>query len=212
MNVAQVTAEIHEARGRGMAPDLSAQSPHRVRRCRNIRPIVVRQERIGVHMADAIGRLSSGREDRRVLLPGRPGHRERLWRGRAGVLRGRAAGRHPGWHRALRPVREAQLQRCAELPARHQACETINTPDQLVPALRRAFSFAKNGRPGPVLIEIPGDMWNVEVPGDINYKPTRRALTAPDAKCVDDAAAALIDAKRPLIYAGQGVHYAQGLE
>ena len=26
---------------------------------------------------------------------------------------------------------------------------------------------ARNGRPGPVLIEIPGDMWNQEVPGEI---------------------------------------------
>ncbi len=87
--------------------------------------------------------------------------------------------------------------------------ETINTPDQIVPALRRAFSIAKNGRPGPVLIEVPGDMWNVEVAGELNYKPTRRCVTAPDPKVVDAAAAALINAKMPLIYAGQGVHYAK---
>ena len=87
--------------------------------------------------------------------------------------------------------------------------ETINTPDQIVPALRRAFSIAKNGRPGPVLIEVPSDMWNVEVAGELNYKPTKRCVTAPDPKVVEAAADALIKAKMPLIYAGQGVHYAK---
>jgi acetolactate synthase-1/2/3 large subunit len=87
--------------------------------------------------------------------------------------------------------------------------ETVNTPEQLVPALRRAFSFARNGRPGPVLIEIPTDLWNVEVPGEIDYTPRRRALSAPDPRAIDAAAAAMIKARNPLIYAGQGVHYAK---
>ncbi len=85
----------------------------------------------------------------------------------------------------------------------------VRTPEQLVPALRRAFSIARNGRPGPVLIEIPADMWNVEVPGEIDYTPTRRIAVGARSRDVDAAAAALITAKRPLIYAGQGVHYAK---
>ena len=39
--------------------------------------------------------------------------------------------------------------------------------------------------------------------------PRSRARSAPDPRDVEAAAAALIDAERPLIYAGQGVHYAQ---
>jgi acetolactate synthase-1/2/3 large subunit len=75
--------------------------------------------------------------------------------------------------------------------------------------MRRAYTMARNGRPGPVLLEVPGDMWMEEVPGQLDYKPTRRILSAPDHASVDAAAAALIAAKRPLIYAGQGVHYAR---
>ena len=56
-------------------------------------------------------------------------------------------------------------------------------------------------------------MWNEEVPGtdELDYKPVRRILSAPEPADVDAAAEALINAKRPLIYAGQGVHYAQGV-
>ena len=81
-----------------------------------------------------------------------------------------------------------------------------------MPALRRAFTQARNGRPGPVLLEIPGDMWNEEVPGSANLDVqagSPRYLFAPAPSDVDAAAAALINAKRPLIYAGQGVHYAK---
>ncbi len=60
-----------------------------------------------------------------------------------------------------------------------------------------------------MLIEVPADMWNQEIKGDIDYKPTRRILSAPSAADVDAAAAKLIAAKRPLIYAGQGIHYAK---
>ncbi len=52
----------------------------------DIRPIIVRQERIGLHMADAISRVTSGAQDRRLLHAARPGHRERLWRRRAGLF------------------------------------------------------------------------------------------------------------------------------
>jgi len=93
-----------------------------------------------------------------------------------------------------------------------KSCEQVNTAAAIVPALRRAFTQAKNGRPGPVLLEIPGDIWNEDVPnsGTLDYTATRRIKFAPAASDVDAAAAALIKAKRPLIYAGQGVHYARG--
>src|SRR5690606_6892009 len=70
-------------------------------------------------------------------------------------------------------------------------------------------AFAGTGGPGPVVLEIPAAVWNLEVPGTIEYKPTRRARGAPDPQAVDAAAAALINARMPLIYAGQGVHYAK---
>jgi acetolactate synthase-1/2/3 large subunit len=93
-----------------------------------------------------------------------------------------------------------------------KTCELIVTPEMIVPAMRRAFTMARNGRPGPVLLEVPGDMWNQEVPGELEYKPVRRVRFAPDPADIEAVAEVLINAKRPLIYAGQGVHYARGWE
>jgi acetolactate synthase-1/2/3 large subunit len=88
----------------------------------------------------------------------------------------------------------------------------VNTPAGIVASMRRAFTQARNGRPGPVLLEIPGDIWNEELEGELNYSPSTRARFAPDLTAVDEAAAALIAAERPVIYAGQGVHYAKAWE
>ena len=55
-----------------------------------IRPVMVRQERIGLHMADAISRVTSGRSDRRVLHAARAGRGKRHGRRRAMLWRVRA--------------------------------------------------------------------------------------------------------------------------
>ena len=55
-----------------------------------IRPIIVRQERTGLHMADSMSRMTSGQADRRVHDADGAGLRERVrWRG-PGVRRFRA--------------------------------------------------------------------------------------------------------------------------
>jgi hypothetical protein len=51
----------------------------------DIRPIIVRQERIGLHMADAISRMTSGRKLGVFLHATRPRHGERLRRCRSSV-------------------------------------------------------------------------------------------------------------------------------
>jgi acetolactate synthase-1/2/3 large subunit len=74
--------------------------------------------------------------------------------------------------------------------------------------MRRAFTQVRNGRPQPVLVEIPGDVFNEEVP-EPNYRPARTMRSAPATDDVARVAESLIAAERPVIYAGQGVHYAQ---
>jgi acetolactate synthase-1/2/3 large subunit len=175
----------------------------------DIRPIVVRQERIGVHMADAMGRLSSADTVGVFCCQAGPGIENafgavaQCWsEGVPLVVIPGGANRSGSF---IKPGFNAALN--FQHITKH--AETINTPDQILPALRRAFSIARNGRPGPVLIEVPGDMWNVEVASSIDYRPGRRCVTAPDPKVVEGAADALIKARMPLIYAGQGVHYAK---
>jgi acetolactate synthase-1/2/3 large subunit len=59
------------------------------------------------------------------------------------------------------------------------------------------------------MVEIPSDIMMQDMPGDLDYTPTRAYRSGPDPRDVDRVAAALVDAKRPVLYAGQGVHYAK---
>jgi len=63
----------------------------------------------------------------------------------------------------------------------------------------------------PVIVEIPADMWNEDVPEPLNYTPVLRTRYGADPVHVKEAAALLMAARRPVIYAGQGVHIRQGV-
>ena len=173
----------------------------------DIRPIIVRQERIGVHMADAGSRLTSGESVGVFCMQGGPGVENSFGAVAQAFSEGVPLIAIPGGSaRAQAWVKPAFN---AALNYQHVTkwAEQVNTPAGIVASMRRAFTQARNGRPGPVLLEIPGDIWNEEFEGEINYTPTTRAKFAPDLQAVDEAAAALIAAERPVIYAGQGVHY-----
>ena len=74
--------------------------------------------------------------------------------------------------------------------------------------MRRAFSNLRNGRGGPCIVEVPTDIWNEEI-GELDYTPVGRSRYAPDPADVRKAAAEILAAKRPVIYAGTGVHWAE---
>jgi acetolactate synthase-1/2/3 large subunit len=88
-------------------------------------------------------------------------------------------------------------------------CEQVTMADAIPDALRRAFTQVKNGRPRPVLVELPADVLAEEVPEPLAYRPAPRTRTGPDPQAVAEVAAALVAAERPVLYAGQGVHYAR---
>jgi acetolactate synthase-1/2/3 large subunit len=203
MNVGQITAQILKLEG--VEYLLAYPLNPLTERCAeiDIRPIVVRQERIGVHMADAISRLSSGDKVGVFACQEGPGIENAFGAVAQCWSEGVPLVVFPsGGGSFLRPAFNSTLN--FQHITKH--AEIVSRPEQIVPALRRAFTIARNGRPGPVLIEVAG-IWGSEVPGELDYTPSRRILSAPDPKDVDAAAAALIAAKRPLIYAGQGVHY-----
>jgi acetolactate synthase-1/2/3 large subunit len=84
----------------------------------------------------------------------------------------------------------------------------IKKPEALIPAIRDAFKIAKEGRPGPVLIDVPRDMFFA----DIEYVPQAPAkedkATAPDPEflsCVDEAAEIIRQATAPVVIAGGGI-------
>jgi thiamine pyrophosphate-dependent acetolactate synthase large subunit-like protein len=175
----------------------------------DIRTIIVRQERTGLHMADAVSRVTSGRRIGVFAMQHGPGS-ENAFGGVAQaygdsvpivVLPG-------GYPRRLTNIPPNFN---SFLNFRHVTkwCEQVTMPDAVPDAMRRAFTQVKNGRPRPVLVEIPIDVFPEEVPEPLVYTPAPRTRSGPDPRAVAEVAQVLVAAERPVIYAGQGVHYAE---
>ena len=91
--------------------------------------------------------------------------------------------------------------------------EAIYTPNQVGDVMRRAFHALRNGTPGPVIVELTGDVCTQEVPEAARtYKSPKMHRQVPEPAAIADAAAALMGAKRPMIWAGQGVMFSGGTE
>jgi acetolactate synthase-1/2/3 large subunit len=67
----------------------------------------------------------------------------------------------------------------------------------------------RSGKGGPVLIEIPAEVWEAEYRGELDYMPVPAQRSAPDPDAVKAAVKMLLAAKSPLLWAGQGVLYAE---
>ena len=91
---------------------------------------------------------------------------------------------------------------------------SIDRIDRTTTQIRRAFHTARQGRPGPVLVEMHGDVLGQEAPSGAaeSYKPSTTMRSMPSPGDVKDAVAALLNAERPVIWAGQGVLYADACE
>src|SRR5262249_2864225 len=73
----------------------------------------------------------------------------------------------------------------------------------------RAYHAMRSGKGGPVLIEIPAEVWEAEYEREFDYAPVPVQRAAPDPDAVKTAVRMLLKAKHPLLLAGQGVLYAE---
>ena len=171
----------------------------------DIRTIIVRQERIGLHMADAVSRLTRGKKIGTFCMQHGPGA-ENAYGGVAQAY---------GDSVPVLVVPAGYARRNAYLPfnfnsTREMAgvskhAEPVINGAELPNIMRRAFSMLRNGRPQPVVVEVPHDAWDDQVAEPLDYQPVITARSAPDPDAVATVAQLLINAKRPVIYAGQGV-------
>lgn len=88
---------------------------------------------------------------------------------------------------------------------------SIPSPERVSEAFRQAFTLARSGRPGPVILEIPEDILSAAVE-KLPYARTRRIRFAPDPEDVEQALALLRESQHPLIYAGRGALYSQATD
>jgi len=175
----------------------------------DIRTIIVRQERIGMHMADAVSRLTRGRKMGAFCMQHGPGA-ENAYGGVAQAY---------GDSVPVLVLPAGYARRNAYLPFNFNStlqmagvskhCEPVTIGAEVPNIFRRAFTQLRNGRPQPVVVEIPYDAFDDEVPEPLAYTPVIRARYAPDPEAVAKASEVLLNAKRPVLYAGQGVHWAE---
>jgi acetolactate synthase-1/2/3 large subunit len=176
----------------------------------DIRPIIVRQERTGIHMADAISRLSSGRRIGVFVMQVGPGTENSYGAIAQAYSESVPILVMPGGYARRRAHVEPNYNATLSMRNVTKSAEPLNVPADIPNVFRRAFSRLKNGRGGPVLIEIPHDIWNEEVPEPLNYRRALATRSGPDPEAVERAVDLLVDgARRPVVYAGQGVHYAR---
>ena len=174
----------------------------------DIRTIIVRQERTGIHMVDAFSRINSGNEIGVFVMQHGPGTENAF----GGVAQ--AYGESVpivvipmGYPRSLTNV-TPNFSGLLNFQHVAKSVEQVTLSSSVPDAMRRAFSAVRNGRPRPAVVEIPGDVFAEEIE-NLSYTRVKTARSAPDPADVAKAAEILVKAERPLIYAGQGVHYAE---
>lgn len=87
----------------------------------------------------------------------------------------------------------------------------VRNISDLAETIRSAFSIAREGRPGPVLIDVPRDILLAEIEFFSTgatvaaQSRTSPATTGPDAMDIEKACAAILNAKRPILLCGGGI-------
>ncbi len=175
-----------------------------------IRPLIFRQERVGVNLADAYTRVTNGKRTGVFSMQAGPGA-ENAFAGVAQayadsvpilLLPASAPRNRNGVHPTFSPSRTYES--VSKWAGRIELHEDIPS------AIRRAFSQLRMGRPSPVLLELPSDILRGEIPDtDYAYMPVSKHKSAADPHDVHEAARLLLSAKNPVIHAGQGVLYAE---
>ncbi|MCP9953866.1 thiamine pyrophosphate-binding protein [Actinomadura madurae] len=174
---------------------------------------LVNDERIGAFAADAYARLT-----------GRPGICDgTLGPGATNLVTGLVESLNAGvpvialtgnthrghsWKNMTQEARQVEILR----PAVKELIR-VEAVERIPELVRRAFSVATSGRPGPVVLDVPEDVAHAEhvfAAEDFFADPATARVPArrprPDASEVERAAALLAQARRPLILAGGGVH------
>tara|TARA_Y100000588_G_scaffold87471_1_gene93211 strand:- start:8719 stop:10368 length:1650 start_codon:yes stop_codon:yes gene_type:complete len=176
-----------------------------------IRPLIFRQERVGVNLADGYTRVTNGKKTGLFSMQAGPGAENAF----AGVATAYAdsvpifliPASNPRNRHGVHPtfVPSDTYSSITKWAGKVAVIEAI--PEML----RRAFSQLRMGKPGPVMLEVPSDILREDIPEVMNTSyivvPIRKSSGNPED--IKVAAKMLLGAERPIIQAGQGVLYAE---
>ncbi len=212
MNGAEVIAEILKREGTEFLSCYPRNPVIEPCAALDIRPILCRQERVGVGIADGFSRIKRGKRNGVFAAQAGPGI-ENAFPGVAQAFSENVpllviAGGMPLSRQYVRPAfRAADVLR----PVTKWSA-LAHTAQELPDLLRRAYQAMRSGKVGPVLIEVPDEVFAAEFKGTLDYVPVPVQRAAPDPDAIKKAVEMLLAAKNPILWAGQGVHYAEAAE
>jgi acetolactate synthase I/II/III large subunit len=212
MNGAEVVAEILKREGTEVLSCYPRNALIEASAALDIRPILCRQERVGVGIADGYTRIKRGK--------------------RNGVFAAQAG---PGIENAFAGVAQAFTENVpllvipAGLPLERQYVHPVfraadvyrpvtkwsalaHSVQELPELMRRAYQAMRSGKGGPVMVEIPNEVFEAQFQGALDYTPVPVLRSAPDPDAIKQAAEMIVTAKNPVLWGGQGVHYAEAGE
>jgi acetolactate synthase-1/2/3 large subunit len=177
-----------------------------------IRFISTRHEQVAAHAADGYARVS-----------GKPGVLlSHLGPGLTNACTGVAnaaldsipmvviAGDVPSHYYGRHPHQEVNLQQDADQCQIYRPfCKRVYRVDRaedLPRIMERAFHLAQAGRPGPILVDVPMDIFSADLPVDAFHQaPAPMSRPTVDQATAAHIVKALASAERPILYAGGGV-------
>ena len=120
------------------------------------------------------------------------------------------AGDVPSYYYGRHPHQEMNLHQDAD---QYQVCRPfckrvyrVDRVADLPRVFERAFHLAQSGRPGPVLVDVPMDLFSADLAVDAFDKaPPEIARIGIDPAAAERIVEALATARRPVLYAGGGV-------
>ena len=177
----------------------------------DIKPIVCRQERVGLGIADAYSRVTNGKKLSAFAMQYGPGA-ENAYPGVATAFSDSTPllvlplG-HPLDRDGVFPM----FSSLKSYESITKSIEQITTPSKSIDVLRRAIASMRNGRPGPAMVEIPEDILiqDIEDSRVENYKKIQFARSMASSEEITNISKIILSAKNPIIIAGAGVLYAE---
>jgi acetolactate synthase-1/2/3 large subunit len=174
-----------------------------------IRPIVCRQERVGVGIADGYSRVTNGEKPGVFAMQYGPGAEN--------AYSGVATAFSDSVPVLLLPLGNSEdregvsplFSSVVSFASVTKRVERISSSARIGEVMRRTMAALRQGRPGPVMVEIPADILKDQVdPSTLADLSIKHASSQGDPTDIDAAARVLCNSPRPIVHAGQGVLYA----
>ena len=178
-----------------------------------IRPIAFRHERGAVMAADGFSRVSDRKRIGVVAVQSQAGAENAL----GGIAQAYADNVPilvlPGGNELNRLGVRPNYVAFEHYAGLCRRAEALYTSDQILDVMRRAFHALRSGPGGPVMVELTSDVCGQDTSEQLSaWRSPVAVRQAPPRADIQDAASALVKARRPLLWAGAGVLRAEATE